>query len=131
MNQSIKILREEYSLTQEQFGLLFGYKRTQIQDIERGKVKVSAELAYRIIERYKVPLKWVLYADKPYADAKTRRIELITTEINNAIAAKKILSGGVPSYAIQRCIDFFLYGEDEVVTWRVYQIFSKKYGSVL
>lgn len=53
-------MREYLGLTQTQFGEGVGFKLSKVNDIERGKQKVSAEIALKVQEVYSVDYNWLM-----------------------------------------------------------------------
>jgi transcriptional regulator with XRE-family HTH domain len=53
-------LREEMGLTQEEFAQSIGSHRRTVQDIERGKLRLSRRMAMRISEKTGVSVNWLI-----------------------------------------------------------------------
>ena len=61
-NENIKFIRTQRAkMTQQEFADLLGVKKPHIFDIERGKVKLSYDLALKIAEHFSVSYIWLLY----------------------------------------------------------------------
>lgn len=56
----IRRLREKHNLTQDEFCKSLSCSRTQIANIEGGKVKGSTDLLIEIADTYKVSVDWIL-----------------------------------------------------------------------
>jgi len=59
--ENIRFLRKRGQFTQKDFADLFNVKRAHILDLERGKVKLSQDLALNIAEYFGISLIWLLY----------------------------------------------------------------------
>lgn len=59
-NYRLKKFRKSFSLTQEEFANALNIKQASISDIERGKVKVSANLMAAAIKKYRLNPYWLI-----------------------------------------------------------------------
>jgi phage repressor protein C with HTH and peptisase S24 domain len=60
----IKQLREANDLSQLKFGNILGFELHKIRDIERGKQKVTLEIAMAIEENFPVTHKWIMTGEE-------------------------------------------------------------------
>lgn len=59
-NSRLKTFRKSFRLTQEEFANALNIKQASISDIERGKVKVSANLMAAAIKKYRLNPYWLV-----------------------------------------------------------------------
>ena len=54
--QAVRARRQELGVSQEDFADIAGIHRTYVSSIERGKVRVSIEIAFQLAKALEVPL---------------------------------------------------------------------------
>jgi transcriptional regulator with XRE-family HTH domain len=58
--QRLKKARESLGLTQSEFGEPLGFRWSKVKDIEAGKQKLTADIALKIQEIYRISFSWLM-----------------------------------------------------------------------
>jgi len=100
--QKLAIVRKEIGYTQAQFGELIGRAWPTVHAIERGKLRLTEEVAQKVSEETGVSLKWLLEDDpetKPYSEIGTSLTPWNKETFEFVQATKQSYSEAPPPYA--------------------------------